>query len=129
MPSQVPLTPAHACLVKPYEHIHIATPAFPPFDNDAATFYRYRSQRSVNLGSWLVIEDWVNPALMGDCAREPRQSELDVALGWNGQAEHLLARHWDEWIKEEDFQWLSSVGESYTIIANPGINTVRLPIG
>lgn len=83
----------------------------------------------MNLGSWLVIEDWVNPALMGDCAREPRQSELDVALGWNGQAEHLLARHWDEWIKEEDFQWLSSVGESYTIIANPGINTVRLPIG
>jgi hypothetical protein len=48
---------------------------------------------------------------MFTCANEPKQAELDVAMGWNGQAEHLLTRHWDEWIKEEDFQWLASVGE------------------
>ncbi|KAI9634189.1 glycoside hydrolase [Dioszegia hungarica] len=115
---QVPLAAPHACLVKPYDHLHLALPKFAPYDPASALIYRYRQQTSVNLGSWFVLEDWMSPTMF-TCAIEPKQAELDVAMGWNGQSSHLLARHWDEWIKEEDFQWLASVG----------VNTVRLPIG
>lgn len=107
--SQIPLAPAHACVVKPYEHLHIPTQQFAPYDPTAALVYRYRQQVSVNLGSWFVLEDWMTPSLFS-CASEPRQAEYDVATGWNGQAAHLMARHWDDWIKEEDFQWLASIG-------------------
>jgi glucan 1,3-beta-glucosidase len=108
--SQVPLA-AQACLVKPYDHLHLALPKFAPYDPAAALVYRYRQQTSVNMGSWFVLEDWMTPSMFA-CANDPKQAELDVALGWSGQAAHLLARHWDSFIKEEDFQWLASVGAS-----------------
>ena len=53
------------------------------------------------------------------CASDPAISEYDVASGWNGQAKAALERHWDSFITEDDFAWLSGIG----------INTVRLPIG
>ncbi|EIW67174.1 hypothetical protein TREMEDRAFT_22618, partial [Tremella mesenterica DSM 1558] len=85
-----------------------------------ALLYRYRQQQSVNLGSWFVQEQWMNPSLF-NCASGNQQAELDVASGWGGvgNSKQVLERHWDEWITEDDFSWLKSVG----------INTVRLPIG
>lgn len=73
----------------------------------------------------------MTPSLFA-CASEPKKSELDVAKGWGGNASHVLARHWDEWIVEEDFKWLAEVGQyafSPLRITHSGVNTLRLPIG
>ena len=48
------------------------------------------------------------------CAAGNRSSELDVASGWNGDAESArfaLERHWDTWIQEADFAYLQKIGE------------------
>lgn len=109
------------CNVQPYTP---ATPLvlepFPAFDAAEALVYRYRQQQSVNLGSWFVQEQWMNPSLFS-CAQQPQQAELDVASGWGSlsNAQSVLEQHWDTWIVESDFEYLASIG----------INTVRLPIG
>ena len=56
------------------------------------------------------------------CAAEPKEAELDIARGFNGNRDatrSFLEKHWDTFIKEGDFGYLASLG----------INTVRLPIG
>ncbi|KIY72879.1 glycoside hydrolase family 5 protein [Cylindrobasidium torrendii FP15055 ss-10] len=88
-----------------------------PLDlNNPATFFRYRKQRGVNLGSWFVLERWISEAPFRE-AKAPGQSDLDVAKGSN--AKSILEQHWDTWITEPDWQFL----------AEKGVNTVRLPIG
>lgn len=54
------------------------------------------------------------------CAAGDGISEIDIANGWGStaSARAVLERHWDTFITDSDFQWLSSIG----------INTVRLPI-
>ncbi|TBU37979.1 glycoside hydrolase [Dichomitus squalens] len=78
--------------------------------------YCYRKQRGVNLGSWFVLERWITETPF-KAAAAPAQSDLDVAKGEN--AKGILERHWDTWITEDDWNWLSATG----------INTVRIPIG
>lgn len=41
-----------ACHVEPYDAPAVTFQDFPPYDEKLATVYRYRQQRSVNLGSW-----------------------------------------------------------------------------
>jgi glucan 1,3-beta-glucosidase len=55
------------------------------------------------------------------CASGTQGAEIDIAYGWQSptDARAVLERHWDTFITEADFQYLSSIG----------INTVRLPIG
>jgi glucan 1,3-beta-glucosidase len=55
------------------------------------------------------------------CASGPQMAEIDIATGWNGtqNAKAVLERHWDTFINQTDFEYLSSIG----------INTVRLPVG
>ena len=62
----------------------------------------------------------MTPSLFG-CAAGDQISELDIASGWGSPdaARSLLERHWDTFVNDSDFQYLSSIG----------INTVRLPIG
>ncbi|KAI0322546.1 glycoside hydrolase [Amylostereum chailletii] len=86
-----------------------------PFPSEQ-DFYRYRKQRGVNLGSWFVLERWITDAPYRSAAH-PGESDHDVARGENGKK--ILENHWDEWVKEEDWKWLSE----------RGINTVRIPIG
>ncbi|KAI5122109.1 hypothetical protein M0805_002231 [Coniferiporia weirii] len=78
--------------------------------------YRFRKQRGVNLGSWFTLERWISDAPFR-LAQQPAQSDYDVAKGQN--AKEILEKHWDCWISEEDWQWLSE----------HGINTVRIPVG
>ena len=99
-----------------------------------ANLYRYRKQRGVNLGtcrlyfplllngalnehigSWFVLERWISEAPFRS-AQAPAQSDLDVAKGDN--ARKILEQHWDSWITEDDWKWLSE----------KGINTVRIPV-
>jgi len=96
--------------------------------------YRYRQQRGVNLGkygfvnldllkanvfkkkgSWFVLERWITEEPFR-CAKEPAQSDLDVAQGT--EAKEILEHHWDTWIQESDWEWIEDLG----------INTVRIPV-
>ncbi|KAG9073984.1 Glucan 1,3-beta-glucosidase 3, partial [Ceratobasidium sp. 370] len=108
------------CKVENYDSPNIRAPEFPPYDERQARIYRYRKQLSVNLGSWFVQENWMNPSLF-ECASGAKSAELDVASGWGNptSARSVLERHWDTWITEDDFAWLEKIG----------VNTVRLPIG
>ena len=55
------------------------------------------------------------------CASGPKVAEIDIATGWGStdNARTVLERHWDTFITQSDFYYLSGIG----------INTVRLPIG
>ncbi|KAG6873003.1 hypothetical protein C0995_004135 [Termitomyces sp. Mi166 len=68
--------------------------------------------------SWLAKygdqEDLVEPYRF---ATAPGQSDLDVARGLN--ARETLEHHWDNWIVEDDWAWMSE----------RGLNAVRIPIG
>ncbi|KAJ7797516.1 glycoside hydrolase superfamily [Mycena olivaceomarginata] len=64
------------------------------------SIYRFRKQHGVNLGSWFVLERWITDAPF-HCAVPPAKT------------------HYDSWITESDWAWIS----------NRGINTVRIPIG
>jgi glucan 1,3-beta-glucosidase len=55
------------------------------------------------------------------CAAGAKASEIDVASGWGSTtaSRSVLERHWDTFITQDDFYYLSGIG----------INTIRLPIG
>lgn len=108
------------CAVQAQDSPDLSLPSFAPYDRKTADIFRYRKQLSVNLGSWFVQENWMNPSLFS-CAAGPKAAELDVANGWENpkSARAVLEKHWDTWITEDDFAWLQRIG----------INTVRIPIG
>ncbi|KAF7357012.1 Glycoside hydrolase family 5 protein [Mycena venus] len=85
-------------------------------DNFESSFYRFRKQRGVNLGSWFVLERWITDAPFRSAA-PPAQSDLDVARGQNARS--VLEVHYANWITESDWAWIS----------DRGLNTVRIPIG
>ncbi len=72
--------------------------------------------RGVNLGGWLVLEKWMTPSLFENL-RATDETSFCVELG--RKAEDRLRGHWDTFITEDDFEWLSQ----------RGINAVRIPIG
>ncbi|KAG8726132.1 Glucan 1,3-beta-glucosidase 3, partial [Ceratobasidium sp. 423] len=111
---------AAPCFIEDHSVSDVPNHSFAPYDEGLATVFRYRKQLSVNLGSWFVQENWMNPSIVR-CATGPKASELDVATGWgnSGSARAVLEKHWDTWITEDDFAWLQQIG----------INTVRIPIG
>ncbi|KAL7421647.1 hypothetical protein Q5752_003416 [Cryptotrichosporon argae] len=78
--------------------------------------------RGVNLGGWLILENWMMPSLFEVSPLD----EYTVNDEWTycqilGKAECLsrLETHWDTWVTEEDF----------ARFANYSLNTVRIPIG
>jgi hypothetical protein len=105
----------------------------PPDENiTIQQVFHYRKQKGVNLGtfsfrlscplsilinagSWFVLERWITDSPFQH-AFQPAQSDLDVARGIN--AKQILERHWDTWMTEEDWVWISE----------HGINTVRIPV-
>lgn len=72
--------------------------------------------RGVNLGGWLILEQWITPSVFGNLKARDEQS-LCRELG--PHARSVLEVHRDNFIKETDFAW----------IAEHGLNAVRLPIG
>lgn len=62
-----------------------------------------------------MLERWIVDPPYRD-AKDPGQSDLDVAKGKNAKA--ILENHWDTWITEPDWKFLSE----------KGINTVRIPV-
>lgn len=72
--------------------------------------------RGVNLGGWLVLEKWMTPSLF-EGMEATDETTWCVEQGVTG--ERVLHKHWNTFITEKDFKWLSKVG----------INTVRIPVG
>lgn len=68
----------------------------------------------VNLGGWLVLEKWMTPKLF-----EGTEAEDEYTFMMTSGAEEKLRQHHDEFITEEDFQWMSQ----------NGVNSVRIPVG
>ena len=70
----------------------------------------------VNLGNWLVLEKWMNPALFEGVSAE---DETDLCkLLPRDELERRLKQHRDTYITLEDFQWIKA----------RGLNTVRIPV-
>ncbi len=78
--------------------------------------YNHKKWFGVNLGGWLVLERWMDPGLFQGLKA---QDETQFCLELGDQAEGRLKKHWESFIRPEDFDWLVA----------QGINTVRLPIG
>jgi len=79
--------------------------------------------RGVNLGGWLVLEEWMLPQLFDEFHQ---QYNGDIHDEWT-LAENVpepdyrsrMSRHWDEWISREELETLS----------DSGINYIRIPVG
>ncbi|KAJ7170174.1 glycoside hydrolase family 5 protein [Mycena filopes] len=87
------------------------TPGFP---------YGTEKVRGVNLGSWLVLEPWINPSFFDNTGNPAIVDEWTFCqLQSHSTALAALTNHWNTWITEADF----------AAIAAAGLNHVRLPIG
>jgi glucan 1,3-beta-glucosidase len=69
--------------------------------------------KGVNLGGWLVFEKWITPSLFEGT------DALDEFHLHKEQSEKKIEEHYQNFITEKDFEFLS----------NHGINSVRIPIG
>ncbi|KAH8728351.1 glucan 1,3-beta-glucosidase precursor [Phaeosphaeriaceae sp. PMI808] len=80
--------------------------------------------RGVNIGGWLVLEPWITPSLFDAVNQNRPQKDivdeytLGQALGKDA-ALSILRRHWDTWVRWEDFNKIKQAG----------INVVRIPVG
>ena len=72
--------------------------------------------RGVNLGNWLVLEKWMSPSIF-EGLNATDETTWCVELG--DEADDKLKKHWNSWITECDFKWISNVG----------LNVVRIPVG
>jgi len=82
--------------------------------------------RGVNLGNWLLLEKWMDPALFhdadgkafeGDC---PPLDERGLMHNLDHETKtRRMLNHWKTYITEDDIKWLSE----------HQINAVRLPFG
>mmetsp|Transcript_47277 Transcript_47277/g.137617 ORF Transcript_47277/g.137617 Transcript_47277/m.137617 type:complete len:438 (+) Transcript_47277:116-1429(+) len=77
------------------------------------------SWRGVNLGGWLVLEQWMSPGLFEACAPGAVDERSLFELGGDA-AREAVERFRREFITEHDFRWLREVGR---------VNAVRLPLG
>jgi hypothetical protein len=76
--------------------------------------------RGINLGSFLIFEQWLATnrwATMG-CGSTPSERECTAMLGQSA-ANAAFQAHWASWINETDIGAMSSYG----------LNTIRIPIG
>ncbi|THH08906.1 hypothetical protein EW146_g8839 [Bondarzewia mesenterica] len=85
----------------------------------------------VNLGSWLVLEPWMLPAVLhyeeweamgGEMCAECSQcamSEFTFTQKYPDTADQAFAKHWSTWFTQDDVNQLQDAG----------INTVRVPLG
>ncbi len=72
--------------------------------------------RGVNLGGWLVLEQWMTPSLfIGHQATD----EYMLCTEMGETKANLLKNHRNTFITKKDFEW----------IADNGLNAVRLPVG
>ncbi|KAM0698195.1 hypothetical protein Q7P36_001660 [Cladosporium allicinum] len=73
--------------------------------------------RGVNLGGWLLVEEWITPSLFRSTRAEDEWNLCNTL----GKEECLkrLEEHWSSFITRDDFEDMKSAG----------LNAIRIPIG
>ncbi|KAJ1980711.1 hypothetical protein H4R34_002351, partial [Dimargaris verticillata] len=85
---------------------------------------RHGKIRGVNLGGWLVLEQWITPSVFKQFEGAPDGRKAGdeytfcQVLGEH-EARRQLEHHWQTWVTEQDIQKLHSYG----------INLLRIPVG
>lgn len=75
--------------------------------------------RGVNLGNWLVLEEWMHASWFNSVAPDAVDEwTLCQSLG-TVQCKDVLQAHWASWITTDDIKMMASMG----------VNTLRIPIG
>jgi glucan 1,3-beta-glucosidase len=72
--------------------------------------------KGVNLGGWLVLENWMTTSLFKGLKAN---DETSLCVELKEKATELLHNHWATFITEYDFKW----------IADAGLDSVRIPVG
>lgn len=94
---------------------------------DSGFDYKVDKVRGVNLGNWLLFELWMDSklsaALNNHAINAPNKNPIvdEWTAGLYSQyswAKHVLEKHFDTWITEQDF----------IDIKNAGLNHVRIPV-
>ncbi|KAL7010172.1 hypothetical protein EMMF5_000192 [Cystobasidiomycetes sp. EMM_F5] len=75
--------------------------------------------RGVNLGGWLVTEQWITPSLYWATNDNQVIDEWTYGARTGNAGLSRLQNHWNTWITESDFAQIASYG----------LNHVRIPIG
>lgn len=68
----------------------------------------------VNLGGWLILERWMTPALFAGTDADDEYTFMQTP-----GAREKLRKHHREFIRDEDFKWMSQ----------NGVEAVRIPVG
>jgi len=77
--------------------------------------------QGINLGGWLVLEQFINPSFFHELNDTRVGSEWQFVQYYRNDSQkmELLRNHWNEWIQEEDIRKLGDIGFTH----------VRIPIG
>lgn len=81
-------------------------------------FWKTFKAQGVNLGNWLVLEEWMYSSFYGNYS-STGTDEWTFCESLGQDCESVLSAHWDSWITEADIRQVSSLG----------YNLLRLPIG
>lgn len=81
-------------------------------------FWRSFKARGVNLGNWLILEEWMNPTYYANHT-VTGADEWTFCQELGSSCEATLQAHWASWITEADITQLSTLG----------YNLLRIPIG
>lgn len=81
-------------------------------------FWQNFEARGVNLGNWLLLEEWMDPLFFSNYSVSGTD-EWTFCETLGSSCEQVLSSHWDSWVTEEDI----------TDLAATGYNLLRIPIG
>lgn len=65
--------------------------------------------RGVNLGNWLVLEQWMDPSLFDGVVAE-NLDETSFSLSLGDKKQERLKYHRDHFITRADFDWIKNTG-------------------
>ena len=82
------------------------------------SFWRSFKAKGVNLGNWLILEEWMHPMLFSQNA-VAGVDEWSFCKTLGSSCESTLQSHWDTWVTESDIAQLSQYG----------YNLLRVPVG
>ena len=73
-------------------------------DVPGGTTWNYWTMKAwgVNLGNWLVLEKWMDPAFFSQYA--PNAVDEWTFTQQAANAAQVLAAHWNSWVTEDDFR-------------------------
>ena len=78
-------------------------------------YMKHRALQGVNLGGWLIVEQWMTPSVF----RDIDDAHDEYTLSQTEKGRERIRRHRQTFIQESDFVWLAA----------HGVELVRIPFG